>query len=679
MSRAIAADGARAGALLIERSYREGDGMQFLRELSKNGFEAGATKIQFGIHWNGVNLDWSKIPLPEDCKCKIHPDRYRMVYYDNGCGMGHKMSDYMAGLLDLESKDQTSGDPHGNFGMGARVSILPWNKAGVIIASWSNEVPDGQIMWIHYVPDSTEQIGYYEAMSLEWDEDGEVYLDEVAPAEVFPEFIDDRPDWLGPQKDKSVGTGSMFLLLGDTGQEHTFLGPEGTWNTHTGPNYLTHRYWKHSPNLTMRYEDPRSAEIDSWHERLRDRFKKTNLSGPPSISKEKRVLNEPVRTTEGLMTGRHSKRGTPKPKYEAINMPQGGRILVHLLPESEAAPGAGRRDAGKPGISILYHNELYHHRDNGRDYLRFAIAHAKIYQRLSIIIQPRLANDSNDPEGGVIPTSSRTSLHYIKPKTAKGDRPAGRDLPWNEWQELFVDNMPKFVQEEIDSLISDDDDTEIDKEIIEQIAEPFMNMFRYCVWSEAADGDIPGVIRSQAHRRKHLNTLNQNTKNTNPNPAVPSDTLNLGHPGSTGNTSGKDKPVPMAIPDCRFDSSAFSEKEKKEKLRIGVKYIPGKNHHLGEVIIDESFPIIHEVKKYWTGRFAERHFHDAEKAVKLVYATAMACRVGQLFMMAKKTGLTDNELISTFIDGTSLTASLYGLASEHAALKQKTSGYRRLK
>ena len=32
-----------------------------------------------------------------------------------------------------------------------------------------------------------------------------------------------------------------------------------------------------------------------------------------------------------------------------------------------------------------------------------------------------------------------------------------------------------------------------------------------------------------------------------------------------------------------------------------------------------------------------------------------------------------------FIDGTSLTASLYGLASEHAALKQKTSGYRRLK
>ena len=131
MSRAITADGRRAGALIIERSYREGDDRQFLRELVQNGIEAGATKVQLGVHWTGVNRDWSQVELPEGHINKIFNDRYRLVYYDNGCGMGSKMADYMAGLLDLDSKDQASGDIHGNFAMGVRVSTLPWNKAGV--------------------------------------------------------------------------------------------------------------------------------------------------------------------------------------------------------------------------------------------------------------------------------------------------------------------------------------------------------------------------------------------------------------------------------------------------------------------------------------------------------------------------------------------------------------------
>jgi len=42
---------------------------------------------------------------------------------------------------------------------------------------------------------------------------------------------------------------------------------------------------------------------------------------------------------------------------------------------------------------------------------------------------------------------------------------------------------------------------------------------------------------------------------------------------------------------------------------------------------------------------------------------------GQLCMMAKKTGLTDHALMNTLTDGTPLTLSLSGLASDHAAPK----------
>ncbi|MGY2061604.1 hypothetical protein ACW9HQ_42595, partial [Nocardia gipuzkoensis] len=221
--------------MLIERSYREGDDTQFLRELVQNGLEAGATKIQLGIHWPSAAPDWKVEGAPEDYTFTIYPKRYRLVYYDNGHGMGESMLTYMTRLLDLDSKGQASGDLHGNFAMGVRVSTLPWNKAGVIVASWTHECPVGQLIWLRYVADSTEALGYYEAATLEWENpDGTVKRAEVAPADLFEEFISGRPEWLGyPTRGGGpVGTGTMFLFLGNTGQEHTFLGPDGNWNTH---------------------------------------------------------------------------------------------------------------------------------------------------------------------------------------------------------------------------------------------------------------------------------------------------------------------------------------------------------------------------------------------------------------------------------------------------------------
>jgi len=51
---AIAPMGVGGVQHLIERAYREGSDLQYIRELFKNALEAGATQIEFGPEWRAV-------------------------------------------------------------------------------------------------------------------------------------------------------------------------------------------------------------------------------------------------------------------------------------------------------------------------------------------------------------------------------------------------------------------------------------------------------------------------------------------------------------------------------------------------------------------------------------------------------------------------------------------------
>ncbi len=672
MARAISADGKTAGAVLIERGYREGDPTQFLREIVQNGIEAGATKIQLGIHWQSSAADWKVGDLPDAYPYKILPKRYRMVYYDNGKGMGERMADYLAGLLDLDSKDQSSGDLHGNFGMGARISTLPWNRAGLLVASWTPEFPEGRFMWLRYVPDKSEGLGYYEAATLRWeDEDGLPMASEVAPADLFPEFVDDRPEWLGRpiNDDGDIGTGTMFLFLGNTGQENTFLGPENNWNTHTGPNYLTHRYWEHPTNLEIRYEDPRSSDVDSWASRRRDRFGRTTLDGS-NPGPDDRIFNEPVRPTGPLMAGSFSRKG--KSQMATIPLPDGGRIVINMIPEAAVQTGGGRRQAERPGIAVLYRGELYHRREGARDYQKFGISSAKVYRRLSITVEPRAATSVHDPLGGVFPSSSRTSLSYVQPA---GGATSGRDLPWVLWEQAFIDNMPKFVEEAIQAAVPDDH-TDLDQDIIDKVAQPYMDMFKQVKWFPRSNGPVAGTVSGNGG----TNTVNGERKRrkgggggVDPGPGG-----GAGSAGSNGAPDGSEpgdtKKVPAAIPECHFDAESFDDEEVQSKPRIAVKYLPGKTGQLGKIVMDPRFPLIQDVTQYWLDRTAPPQHEDVRRAVQIVYRTAMACRVGQILALTKESGLTVDEVCSSFMTNSALTASLFGLASEHAVIKQRLSG-----
>ena len=58
------------------------------------------------------------------------------------------------------------GDAHENFGVGSKTSTLPWNRAGVVVVSWTPQDPEGSLVWLLRDPVS----GEYGARKFEVDD-----------------------------------------------------------------------------------------------------------------------------------------------------------------------------------------------------------------------------------------------------------------------------------------------------------------------------------------------------------------------------------------------------------------------------------------------------------------------------------------------------------------------------
>jgi hypothetical protein len=102
---------------LLEREYRNAPAYQWARELVRNGVEAQARTIEFGVEWEAVKAR------------RV----YRLQYADDGMGMSHDdLRDYMR---TLSKGSKMVGGPHDNYAMGCRMTLLPWNPTGVVVIS----------------------------------------------------------------------------------------------------------------------------------------------------------------------------------------------------------------------------------------------------------------------------------------------------------------------------------------------------------------------------------------------------------------------------------------------------------------------------------------------------------------------------------------------------------------
>ena len=212
------------GAYIIERIYRDSDPLQFLRELITNSKEAAATLIEVGPdhHTGETQGIW------------------RLMVRDNGIGMSAEQLEVYLNTLSEGGKN--IGGVHENFGIGSKTSLLPWNRAGVVVISYTKESQRGNMIKLYYRED-TETYGLARMPNGKF---------------VCPPFKDDaidftklRPDWMK--------TGTIFLMMGNTGYESTYLEvcasrhrPKREHSIWWSLEYPAKRYWHIDPDVEVK-------------------------------------------------------------------------------------------------------------------------------------------------------------------------------------------------------------------------------------------------------------------------------------------------------------------------------------------------------------------------------------------------------------------------------------------
>lgn len=204
----------------LDKLNRELDRHQFIRELTQNSIEA----IQATDEGVG-DVTWELYPLPVNGQ-KIH----KLCCMDNGVGMsGPEMVEY----INTSFKSGKTQGHKANYGIGAKVSALAFNKAGILFMSWKN----GEGAMIHLAQDP--ETGFYGLHKLEQPDGTHGWWSPIGD--------EDKPDLI-----KKHGT--VVVLMGDDEEQDTFEKPAGSnlpaseWVA----AYLQRKYLRFPEGITVR-------------------------------------------------------------------------------------------------------------------------------------------------------------------------------------------------------------------------------------------------------------------------------------------------------------------------------------------------------------------------------------------------------------------------------------------
>jgi hypothetical protein len=178
----------------INRMFEACGNYQWAREFLKNAYEAGATKVEFGIEWQAAE----KLGV------------YRRTVSDNGCGM--TKDELLRFFSTLGDGAKRIGGVHDNFGVGAKIASLPWNPDGVVVISYRDGKPS--MIQIELDPDSAD----YELVEFESEKGTSAVIN---PAEV--DWGNDI-NWANVAPEWARTNGTTIVLLGSDEAPDTILG-----------------------------------------------------------------------------------------------------------------------------------------------------------------------------------------------------------------------------------------------------------------------------------------------------------------------------------------------------------------------------------------------------------------------------------------------------------------------
>lgn len=372
----------------VDRMFVSCGPYQWAREFLKNSIEAAASRVEFGIEWQGVE----KLGV------------YRRTIMDDGIGMDREELTRFFKTLGLGSK--TTRGVHDNFGIGAKIASLPWNSQGLVVISYKNGI--GSMIDI-----LVDNSGDYHLMEFD---DGDEKCCCIDPVEF------DGIDWSLLRPKWVTEHGTIIVLLGSKEYPNTVMGNERAGETSISglARYLNARFWDLS-TVGVRVAELASNKYQMWPRTEKEFF--ANSSGRPYARRvwgSKHYLE--VKDQQGVL-----------PQSGIVSLLDDRLKIGWYLWTAQPVYNASAKSGSY--IGIKYKDEIFEIKSDKATMRTFGITEGKVQSRLSLIIEPQ----QFDGKWGVSPDQSRTRIVF----TGSEDR----SVPLNEWGIEFAHNMPQEIRE----------------------------------------------------------------------------------------------------------------------------------------------------------------------------------------------------------------------------------------
>jgi hypothetical protein len=612
----------------VDRVYREGGEHQWVRETLINSLEAGARQVEFGIEWQAVR----------------ELGVFRRLIADDGEGM---TPEQLVGFFNVwGGGGKPIGGLHENFGIGAKSSLLPWNRHGLVVISWV--AGEAAMIWVMADPATGEYgLRNFEAVDAE---SGEVRIEEV----VSP-FIDDqhgcdwasvKPDWIGDH-------GTVIVLLGDDPNGSTVVGDPnrpGEADIKGVSTYLNRRIWDIADGTQITVDELRNSDSATWpvNEEM------AHSSGGADRRTNRRKIEGAQYYIEypnkSFKRGRLSASGS-KPMAD-------GTFVDWYLWEGDR-PSVQSYAAQGGYIAALYEHELYDVTNHHSTYRSFGVLESAVRSKLWLVLRPPVF-DEQDGKHGVYPRGDRNSLLVM------GGPHAGDPLPLNDWGAEFAEDMPTEIRDAIRDARAGGSGTIKDETWKERLAERFGSRWRMFKLRSRKGGKRK-VDPSQA------GSLPRAVKRGSSSGRGGSGGQSGGTAGSrnTGSSTGSVSAARVQVGGGIPTWVKVRAGDVEEGMLAG--WAPNHpDHPEGAVMINVEHPVMEEEIAHWQGQYGD---HLADQVADEVIATYGEIAVAKVAHSEHlKSILPSSTVEDDLRSDAALTMALLGLIGEEAVIAPRIGG-----
>lgn len=600
--------GIRGASDFVNRMFEAAGPHQWVREVLRNSTEAGAKRIEFGLEWQAVE----------------RLGHYRRTISDDGTGMSPQ--ELLEFFSTLGAGSKAIGGIHENFGVGAKISLLPWNPSGVIVISYKNGV--GSMIWIVLDEETAE----YEL--VEFDSPAGIKV-VVAPS------IVDNIDWSRVTPDWAREHGTTVVLLGDADHPHTAAGHPraGGTDIKAVSRYLNTRFWDLSPTQ-VKVTELRSDKPEKWPRSRVD------------TSDDRRVN---TRTVSGA---RHHVGPEAETQHGVVAVDE-GRVRVHwwLYQGPRKSVHTYAQETGY--TALRYNGELYHLTSGKPQFRWFGIVEADIQKSLTLVVEP--PHWAGSGHGwGVYPEQSRNRLLFA------GDGTRGDEPPMARWGAEFAAAMPRAIKDALVAARAGGETGEVDAAYRQRLQDRFGSR-----WARPAGaGRGRGARAGASDIELRLAPPPEREERDTPEPEEPEEPVKpvkhrkpIGHPEAPRGPAAGKRSAAVDVPRYRFAVGADFE----QPWHL-ASWLP--NDAEGPtVLINTESPILQEVVEYQQGLYADAYAETVSETVRQAFGEIVACRIAHTQTLMSK--VPAEVLDADYRNERALTVSLMGLLAEESVITQR--------